>query len=195
MRPPSTETLLKKLKGLELITVKNAEKLGVSSRTLYRLAEDDHIQKVGHGLFLPKESSLQAEEVDFAVACKSLGKKSVIGGLTALFHYRLTEEPPRQIWVMVPPSKRSWKPVYRCIRAQTPLHKEIVDHGTYRITNLERTLIEALRYSSKIGLQVALKAVRTALTQKMTTPLKLESAAKNLKLLPQLLKHWEAITA
>ena len=45
------------------------------------------------------------------VACARFGPRSLIGGMTALFHYHLIPQVPNQVWVVVPPEKKSTKSV------------------------------------------------------------------------------------
>ena len=151
--------------------------------------------KAAPGIFYHTDIEIEGEELDYSVACLSLGPSSAIGGLTALFYYRVTEEAPHQIWVLVPKRTRGWNPRYRCLRTIASLATEIENNRNYRIVTLERALLEGLRYSTKIGLEVALSATRKALHQKLTTIAKLESAGKRLRLTQVLLKYWEAIIA
>lgn len=61
------------------------------------------------------------------------------------------------------------------------------------MTNIERTIIEALRYSSKLGPRLAINAARKALQDNLTTERKLGEMATKLKLRPVIEKFWEAI--
>lgn len=181
------------LKKIGLFSTEEALRLGVSKATLYRLVQDEQINKVGSGLFSHPNINLSGTELDYAIACRTLGPHSVVGGLTALAHYQLTEQVLQQIWVLVPPSKRGWNSMYRCLRTSIPLDIEIENRKLYRIVNIERALIEGLRYATKIGLETALTAIRTALREKKTKMSRLETAAKNLNLKSIIVKHWEAI--
>jgi predicted transcriptional regulator of viral defense system len=151
------------------------------------------IRRLGVGLYQHPGYEIPAESLDYVVAVSKFGPDSVIGGLTALFHYGLIEQVPHRIWVMVPTQVKSSDPLYRCVRTKTDPRQGIVDHGIFRITNLERTLVEAFRYSSKIGLRVALRATRTALAEKRTTLQKIHRQARTLGLEKFVERQWEAI--
>jgi predicted transcriptional regulator of viral defense system len=174
-------------------TSTEAQKVGLSRSALYRLVKEGRLKKLARGLFLHPKSKINYETLDFAIAQALFGSKAVIGGLTALFEYRLIEQVPQRIWVLVPPSIRSRHKRYRLIRTQTSYEIGIDDHGTYKMTNIDRTLIEALHYSTKIGLGTAYKAIRTALAEKKTTHAKLARVAKNLGMYNVIVRHWEAI--
>ena len=99
-----------------------------------------------------------------------------------------------QIWVLVPPNIKTNSPRYRCIRVKTNLRIGIERHKQFAVTNIERTILEAFRYSSKIGLDVAVRAARFALKKKLTTASKIMKQAKELKMEKFIVRHWEAIT-
>ena len=192
-RPNKSVALLPQLKSLGVFRVTDAKRLGISQPTLSRLLADKQITRLGSGLYMHPDSAVKAEEHDYIVACEKFGPFSTIGGMTALFHYGLIEQIPHRIWVMVPYNVRAEATLYRCIHTKTDLRIGIEVHDNYRITNLERTLVEALRYASKIGLRIALRATRTALFEKRTTLSKILAQAKALGLEKFVEKHWEAI--
>ncbi len=187
------QKLLPELKKLGLFRLGDARKLRISHPTIYRLVAAGKLVKVTNGFYLHSDADIDHAVVDFAVACKRLGPKSAIGGISALFHYGLIDQVPQRIWLVVPQSKFSRVKLYRCLRTKTSLKTEIIDHGLYRMTSLERTLLEALKYSSKIGLRTALGAIRKALKENQTTLTKIGKAAQNLKMQKMLERYWEAI--
>jgi predicted transcriptional regulator of viral defense system len=137
---------------------------------------------------------LPLEALDYLAACKKFAPLGAVGGLSALFEHRLLNETPKQIWVMVPPNMITIEPLYRLIRTKTPLTIGIEEKDGYRITNLERTLIEALRYRSKWGLSTALAAIRHSLISGDTSIEKLGDMAKELGFRNLFLKYFEIIS-
>ena len=184
-------------RDIQPFTILSAEELrkllNISQTSLSRLTKEGVIRRLGHGLYTHAKRDIPAEDLDFAVACARFGSKSAIAGLSALFHYGLIEQPPMQIWVLAPPDKSDHNRLYRPLRTKNSYVHGIDKRDFYRITNIERTLIEALRFSSKIGPRVAINAARKALQQKMTTESKLGEMAKKMKLRSVLEKYWEAI--
>jgi predicted transcriptional regulator of viral defense system len=182
-----------KLKKMGPFTTAQAKKLGLSQSTLSRLIQDGRIRRIGRGLYLhPK--ALVIREIDFQIACEKFGPQSAVGGLSALFYYNLIEQVPTQTWVIVPPEVSSRNRLFRLVRTKTDVTTSIVAKDRYRIVSLERALIEGLKFSSKIGERVALKAVRTALTNKQTSEAKLGKMAEALNLKNVLYRYFEAIT-
>ena len=105
----------------------------------------------------------------------------------------LTDAPPNQIWVIAPPEKSDHNIFYRTLRTKKS-YKEGVNHfDFYRMTNIERSIIEGLWFRTKIGERTAINAAREALKQGLTTEKKLGEMAKKLKLRSVFEKYWEAI--
>lgn len=182
------------LQKLGVFTTSEAQKAGFSQPTISRLASSGEIVRLEHGIFRHKDAKLDFEHIDFIVATKRFGPKTVVGLMSALFYHRLIEQVPKQVWLLVPPSVKSTSRLYRCIRVQSNLKIGIERHKHFAITNIERTIVEAFKYSTKVGLDVAVHAARTALKQKLTTAPKILKQAKELKMEKFILRHWEAIT-
>src|SRR3990167_4517927 len=177
-RPPILTKALDRLKKLGVFQVADAKRVGISQSSLSRFVREKRIRSLEPRFYIHPESKLSGEELEFALACKKFGPESVIGGLTALFHYGLIEEVPGQIWIIVPYAKKSKDLLYKCIRSKTNPQEGVEDKTFYRITTLERTLVEAFRYSSKIGIRIAFRATRQAVRKKMTSLQKIYQQAK-----------------
>jgi predicted transcriptional regulator of viral defense system len=174
-------------------TFKQAKDLGLSQREVAKLTRTGVIEKISRGIYEVVARALDPATRDFAVACISLGESSVIGGLTALFHYGLADEVPRKIWVLVPPSKYRVKKQYRLIRTKMDLTAGIERYPDYRITSLERTIIDTFIFSSKLGERLAYRAALRAIREKRTTPDKLFKVAQTLGVSDKLALHAQAL--
>ncbi len=184
---------LSELASTPLFRLGEAIKLGFSQPTIARAVARGELVHLEHDLYRHPESKLAPRIEEYAVACAHFGPDAVIAGLTALFHYALTDQAPRQIWLMVPANKRTRNSRYRLLRAQIINDKGVTNESCFRITNIERTLAEALRYSTKIGLETALRANRQAFRDGRTTPQKVLQMARELGIETTVLRHWEAI--
>ena len=181
-----------KIKRLGVFTLAQAEALGLKPPRITRLVQAGKLKRVGHGIYLHPEAEI-SRTVGFQIAQAKFGPLSAIGGLSALFHYNLVEQVPGQTWVIVAPKTRTYERIYRLMRTKSDPQTGIDSQAGFRIASVERALIEALRFSSKIGEGTALRAVRTALSKKLTTEAKLGRMAKSLHLEKTLAKFFEAI--
>ena len=181
-----------KIKKLGIFTLAQAVKIGLSQQDISRLIAVQRLKRVERGIFLHPEAELD-QDAGFQIACAKFGRESAIGGLSALFHYGLAEQVPGQIWVLVPPKKRSSVRGYKLIRTKTKLTRGILEEKGYRISSVERAVLEGLKFITKIGERTAIKAAREALAKRKTTELKLGKAAKDLDLELVLIKYLEVI--
>lgn len=172
-----------------------AQKLGLSKPMLSRLAASGRLLRIRRGYYVHPDSKLDPRHYDFIVACRHFGPNSVIGGLSALFYRGLTEQAPKKVWVLVPYDQKTKHSLYRLIRTRTKPKVGVEDHGRFRIANLERTIIEGLRYASKIGARTAIRAARTAIADGRTSEMKLARQATELGLRAVIERYWDAIAS
>ncbi|MEQ1764010.1 MAG: AbiEi antitoxin N-terminal domain-containing protein [Pyrinomonadaceae bacterium] len=176
-----------------IFTLAQGKEFGLSQQAISRLVAAKDLKRVGRGIYLHPDARLD-RDVSFQIASAKFGPKAAIGGLSALYHYNLAEQVPGQVWVLVPPGKRTRVRGYKLIRTKTRLDREIVDEKGYRIVTVERAVLEGLKFITKIGEKTAIKAAREALANGQTSELKLGRAAKDLGLESVLTKYLEVIT-
>lgn len=184
------------VKVLGIATAKQIQKkLSISQPTLSRWVKSGDLVKLSHGFYIHPKFEIPPKDLDFAIACAKFGPKSAIGGLTALFHYGLAEQPPAQVWVIVPPVKAYSSSYYRTLRTKTSSKVGINTFKFYRMVSVERSIVEALKFSTKIGPRVAINAARVALREGKTTEKKLGEMAKKMNSRSIFEKYWESIVA
>lgn len=181
-----------KIKKLGVFTLAQGKAAGISQQNISRLVAAKDLVRLGRGIYLHPNAHLD-RDVGFQIAYSKFGPASAIGGLSALYHYNLAEQVPGEIWVVVSPGKRTRVKGYKLIRTKTRLDKEIIDEKGYRIVTVERAILEALKFITKLGERTAVKAAREALATRKTTEARLAKAAKELGLESVLSKHLEVI--
>jgi len=186
---PKQEAQLKKLGPF---TLAEAKRIGISHQELSILVKEEKVNRMESGIYLHPKANI-TREIDFQIAYKKFGPNSAIGGLTALFHYNLAEQVPKQTWVLVPPEKRVSSRKFRIIRTKTPLNMGIIEGNGYRIVSIERAIVEAFKLSSKMGERTAIHACRVAIQQRQTTLKKIGMMAKELSLTSYFNKYSEVI--
>jgi predicted transcriptional regulator of viral defense system len=184
-----------KLIQFGVFTLAQAKRIGLMQPAISRLAKSGVIQRVARGAYIHPKSKMAAGDISFQIAKSKFGEQSAIGGLSALFHYNLIEQVPQQIWVTVPPRTETSERLYRLIRTKLDSNIGVLDANGYRIASIERAILEALKFSTKIGEGIALRAARTAIAKKMTTLAKIGRTAKELGLQKVLTKYFEAIAS
>lgn len=180
------------IKKRGVFTLAQGKEIGLSQQDISRLVAAKDLKRVGRGIYIHPDANLD-RDVGFQIASAKFGSEAAIGGLSALYHYNLAEQVPGQVWVLVPPGKRTRVQGYKLIRTKTRLDREIVDEKGYRIVSVERAVLEGLKFITKIGERTAIKAAREALASRQTTVMTLGKAAKELGLESVLVKYLEVI--
>jgi len=181
------------IKKSGIFTLAQGKEIGLSQQDISRLVAAKDLMRVGRGIYLHPDAKLD-RDVGFQIASAKFGLEAAIGGLSALYHYNLVEQVPGQVWVLVPPEKRTRVRGYKLIRTKTTLDKEIVNEKGYRIVSVERAVLEGLKFITKIGERTAIKAARESLANGQTTEMRLAKAANELGLESVLAKYLEVIT-
>ncbi|NRA47416.1 MAG: hypothetical protein HRU09_20900 [Oligoflexales bacterium] len=189
------QTYIEKIKDIGIFRLEDAKQLGIPQRTVSWLVEIGEVRKIPSNAYLHNDFDLDLEIEQFAACQVVFGKKSYIGGLTALFHYKLVEQVPQQIWITVPPQISNHNPQYRLIRTKADLQIGVLNEGLFRIASPDRAILDSLHFKTKIGgLSLALTAARTAIREKLVTPNSLLQLASKMSWKKDVTNNWEALT-
>jgi predicted transcriptional regulator of viral defense system len=154
-----------------------------------RLATGE-ILRLGKGVYA-KPQDLEGLEGDFFQATLLCGKPSAICLHSALKYYGLSDQMHGGIWILIPHAKSPpRKKAIKTIRTRNPRWKiGITNHSRYKITDLERTLVDCFRHHRLVGISTAVQALKLALKEKKTTKNKVFSMAEKLNA-PKLLQPY-----
>jgi predicted transcriptional regulator of viral defense system len=139
---------------------------GVPRVYLKRLAAEGALIQVGRGLYrLPDADAAAATSLAEA---SRIQPKGVICLLSALQYHELTTQTPHAVWMMLGP--KDWAPInpavqIKVVRASGPaLHEGVERHEIDRvfvpITSPAKTVADCFKYRNKIGVDIALEAMR-----------------------------------
>ncbi len=163
-----------------------AEKNGVSRYRLYSWLDSGVLEKLERGVYRVPQADFNDEDA-FRTATLRLGKKSAVCLLSALIFHNLTDEIPRQTWLMVEQQKRSKHKDLKLIRLAEPKWKiGIESHKGYQITSLERTLVDCLLWRRHLGRTLGLQALKRAIEHNATTLSKVIDMAATLGVLERI---------
>lgn len=164
-------------------TPKMAKENKVSYSKLKRLFRNGAVERLERGVYrvLGPRLSSNALEDAFALASARIGSPNAICLLSALEYYHLTDEISSQTWLLVPTTKRSIHPDLHLIRAIKPRWKiGIEQHKGFKITSLERTLVDVLTNTRNPGKMLGIEALKQALSEQKTTLEKVTQIASRL---------------
>ena len=153
-------------KRSSVIRAKEASAAGVPREYLPRLAAKGLLVRVGRGLYVLPGTERSAQHT-LAEVAKAV-PRSVVCLLTALRFHELTTQNPSEIWLAVPnkarrPRQTPWRieVVYMsgaAFKAGIETHR--IDDIPVRIYSAAKTVADCFKFRSRIGLDVAVEALR-----------------------------------
>ncbi|MFH1131187.1 MAG: type IV toxin-antitoxin system AbiEi family antitoxin domain-containing protein [Pseudomonadota bacterium] len=136
------------------------------SSYLHRLAKEGVLERVGRGLYRIAGEEI-SERQSLAEACKRV-PRGVICLLSALQFHEITTQNPFEVWIAI--GIKTWRPTIdypplKIVRfSGAALEQGIitkdVDGVTVRVYDAAKTVADCFKYRNKIGLDVALEALR-----------------------------------
>ena len=135
---------------------------------LTRLVRQGLLIRVGRGLYSLPDRQMSGLGVLAEVAQKH--PQSIVCLLSALRVHELTTQAPFEVWIAIPNKARAPKmdyPPLRIVRfsgaALTEgIERKTIDGVEIRVTDVARTVVDCFKFRNKIGLDVALEALREA---------------------------------
>lgn len=144
---------------------------GLPRVSLTRLVRQGRLERVGRGLYALPDRPVSEHSALAEVARKH--PRTVVCLLSALRFHELTTQAPFEVWLAIPSKARPPKldyPPLRVVRFSDAGMAEGIDEHDIegvpvRVTNVARTVADCFKYRNKIGLDVALEALKETLGQ------------------------------
>lgn len=140
---------------------------GIDSKTLTRLVRDGELVRVGRGLYEIRGAEIGEHHTLAEVARRVPG--AVICLLSALSFHGLTTQLPGPVWLAH--RRGSWAPTGLDVATQIiKVSGDVFDHGVQthdvdgvpvKVTSPARTVADCFRFRSRVGLDVAMEALRS----------------------------------
>jgi predicted transcriptional regulator of viral defense system len=157
---------------------------GILRVQLSRWVAAGELQRLGRGLYaLPDYAPNQHASL---VEVASRAPQVVFCLLTALRFHELTTQAPFEVWIAIGNKEHPPRLPYPKLRVQrfspASLHYGVeghrVDGATLRITDIAKTVADCFKFRNKIGLDVALEALRDAVQHRRVSMDEIWRAAK-----------------
>lgn len=175
--------------------------LGVTHYALQRMVAEGRVERVGAGLYRLVEAEVTAMETIAMVA--SAVPHAIVCLLSALRIHEIGTQSPHQVWLAI--DRKDRRP------ARLPAATRIVRFSgqmlTYgvvtqpiqgvsvRITTPARTVVDCFRYRNKIGLDVAMEALRDAVRSRKAMVAEIDRAAEVCRIRTVIGPYLEALSA
>jgi len=146
--------------------------MGVPRVYLTRLTASGQLEKTGRGIYRLPESPLSEHESLVTVATRV--PQAVFCLLTALQFHELTTQLPRQIWIAMPRGSHTPRIDYPPVKMiqfygeayAQGIEVHVRDQVTLRVYGVAKTIADCFKHRNKIGLDVALEALKDARSRK-----------------------------
>jgi len=175
MKKTNINKLVGLIKKKGIIRAKELTPLGIPRYCLRQLMEKGELQRISRGVYAAADSLPTSHRTLAEVSKRVPG--GVICLLSALRFHDLTTQLPSQVWLAM--DRKAWYPKepglpLRIVRfSGKALTEGIEDHAienvSVRIYNVAKTVADCFKYRHKIGLDVAIEALRDALRKRKCT--------------------------
>ncbi|MBM4336323.1 MAG: transcriptional regulator [Deltaproteobacteria bacterium] len=162
----------------------HALRLGVHRRDLYAMRDAGTLELISRGVYRLADLPALADPDLVTVATRV--PKAVIALVSALHFHGLTTEIPHQVSIALPRGTASprldWPPlrVYRMsgkmFSSGIETHER--DGVAIRVYGCAKTVADCFKFRSRIGIDVAVEALRTGLAERKFTPAEVHRMAK-----------------
>ncbi|HRX55702.1 MAG TPA: type IV toxin-antitoxin system AbiEi family antitoxin domain-containing protein [Verrucomicrobiales bacterium] len=184
MTKSATKKEVLSLARKRFVRPKELEARGLSRVQLRKLVDQGLLQKTQRGLYTAKNFAFDAHVSLAEVAARS--PKAVICLLTALRFHELTTENPSVVYVMLPPGIKapriehprldvSWSAP---LALASGIEEHVICGVKVKITSPAKTVVDCFKYRSKVGINVAIEALRDAWHKRLVTTDELWKHAK-----------------
>lgn len=175
MTAPSPRHPLKSVRDCGVVRSRDLAALGISRNRLRKLVASGELRRVARGVYVAADHDL-TEKHSLAVAC-TLVPHGVVCLLSALVFHGLTVQNPWEVWLAIDPWARKpaqSSPPLRIVR----FSGEALTHGvetheiegaSVKVYSVAKTIADLFKYRNKVGLDVALEALREAVRTRRAT--------------------------
>ena len=167
-----------------VVRPKDLKKIGVSAVYLNKLFHDGFLERPSRGIYTLKNANV-SEHQTLIEASKRI-QQGVVCLLSALQFHKITTQLPFEVWLAIDVKARRPKgelpPLRICRFSKSALSYGVEKHKisgmVVKIYSSAKTVADCFKYRNKIGLDVAIEALRDVWSKKKASMDDLHRAAK-----------------
>ena len=170
-----TRQILEMVQLAGVLRPRDLDARGIPRIYLSRLCERGYLQRVGRGLYVLPHADV-SEHHTLAEACKRV-PHGVVCLLSALRFHGLTTQSPFEVWLAI--GNKAWRPHVdyprlRFLRfsagaLEAGVEEHAIEGVIVRVYNPAKTVADCFKYRNKIGVDVAVEALRDCRRQRRCT--------------------------
>ncbi len=193
--------VLKQAKHKPFLRARDVVKQGTSPEVLRRLVAAGELQRVGRGIYV--HSDALPTENRTLVEASLIVPNGVICLLSALRFHQLTTQAPFEVWMAI--DVKAWRPrvgdaPIRIVRFSGKalgmgIEKHTVEGVEIKVYCVAKTVADCFKYRNKIGVDVAIEALREAVQNRKATIADIETYAAVCRVLNVMRPYLEMLTS
>ncbi len=193
------EQIIEVVKEKGVLRPRDLDSYGIPREYLSRLCERGLLQRVGRGLYVLADAEV-TEYQTLAEASKRV-PQGVLCLLSALQFHGLTTQAPFEVWMAL--EQKAWQPQVdrprmRFVRFSGPAFESGVEEHRIKGVPVKvycpaKTVADCFKYRNKIGLDIAMEALRDCRSQRKCTNDELWQYAKVCRVAKVMKPYLEAI--
>ena len=155
-----------------IVRPRDIEAIGLPREYLVRLHRQGKLDRPGRGIYTLADTDV-TEHHSYAEVAKRV-PKAAICLLSALVFHEITTQSPASVWIALPKGARTPaldSPSLRIVRVSglsltTGIENHQVDGVPVPVYSAAKTVADCFKFRNKIGLEVAIEALKDCLRQK-----------------------------
>lgn len=165
------------------------------------MVAEGHVERVGPGLY--RLADVEATEMETIAMVASAAPQAIVCLLSALRVHEIGTQSPHQVWLAIDrkarrPTRLPAKTII--VRFSGPMLTygvvtQAMQGVRVRLTNPARTVVDCFRYRNKVGLDVAMEALRDAVRRRKATVSEIDRAAEVCRIRSVIRPYLEALSA
>lgn len=195
----NTEKLNKLIAAKQPFTTSEANEMGIPNETLRRACTAGKIERISYGVYSVISDHI-SEYDDLKIATK-LVPYSVVCLLSALAFHELTTQVPYKIWLAIPHGRRqkqcdSFEIQYTSLSPDVygyGIEGHVADGMHVKVYSVAKTVADCFKFRNKIGIDVAIEALKDAIAKQKATNEQIIKAAEVCHVTKIILPYMEAI--
>ena len=167
-----------------ILRATEAVRLGIAPRTLYAMRDEGELRTLSRGLYQLASAPVPAHP-ELVILARRV-PRAVVCLISALHFHHLTTHVPHYLYVALPkgaPQPKLDFPTLDGIRLSgramtSGVDVHMVEGEQVRVFNVAKTVADCFRFRNKIGIDIAVEALREGLRSRMATPAQIAEYAK-----------------
>jgi len=200
MKSTNASKIVELVRRFGVIRPRDLDKYGIPRRYMSRLYKKGVLERVGRGLYtVPGAESTEHHTI--ALVSKQI-PHAIVCLLSALQFHNLTSQNPYQVWIAINSTARRPRapelPIrivrFSGVALTEGIEKHNLEGVKVKVYSIAKTVADCFKYRNKIGLDVALEALRECIRERRCASEDLWRYAKICRVANVMLPYLEAIS-